>query len=591
MMRQCHHLVLTARCWLLVLFVAAAGATDGHASSLIYKNYIVRYDRGWDILCEPYVVQKNDWVLKIFRQKGEIAHRDFRDFTGIFERLNPHIKNIDLIRPGQRIDIPLRKLEQGSLSGQDSGVVTIPFVTLAKVTEVISTHSKSYLVQRGDTVSRLLAREYGRYGSKSYQEGVKLFKAANPGIKDLDRIYAGQKVVIPDPGIREQPWYSAMYDEQGNLKETMGRTRPSETEPAAVPLPMPAPASAPPRSAPPKSPITEAAAAVGAKLYNKGTYFLPSSGGDDFELDLSRHPLMELEKNQKMVFSSGDRIMALETRAFEERWPGIKPVTVDDQASVEQIIGAIFDSLEETETGEAAEVAFEDNGVRIAVRARWIRPEAEGRRLCITPITGPGQSTPDPIRRYLERNGVVLKEILPGGGSAPLKAGDGQRHAVKNILALAPVNQKDFVKTIAHTLGLTYSPDIAISFPYAGIQVQAYADLVAAPGGADVFVDFGALYGDALTAIKATGLTVLQITTEESYADIVRKLLAALGLVYEQNPTILAAQRPPDYNTQITVAGIAYMKSGDERLLLSGAALPAAVSDLFYARGYNLVVW
>lgn len=588
-MRQCHHLVLTARCWLLVLIVAAAGATAGHGSSLIYKNYIVRYDRGWDILCEPYVVQKNDWVLKIFRQKGEIAYHDFRDFMGIFERLNPHIKDIDLIRPGQRIDIPLRKLEQGSLSGQDSGVVTIPFVTLAKVTEVISTHSRSYQVQRGDTVSQLLAREFGGYGSKFYQEGIKLFKAANPGIKDLDRIYAGQKVVIPDPGIREQSWYPAMYDEQGNLKETMGNTRPPETD--AVPVSMPAPASAPPGSAPPESPIAEAAAAVGGKLYSKGTYFLPSSGGDDFELDLSRHPMMELEKNQKMVFSSSDRIMALETSAFKERWPNIKPVTVDDQASVEQIIGAIFDNLEETDEGEAAEVAFEDNGVRIAVRARWVRPEAEGRRLCITAITGPGQSTPDPIRRYLERNGVVLKEILPGGGSVPQKADDGQRHAITNILALAPVNQKDFVKTIARTLGLTYSPNIAISFPYAGIQVQAYADLVAAPGGADVFVDFGALYGDALAAIKATGLTVLQITTEESYADIVRKLLTALGLAYEQNPTILAAQRPPDYNTQITVAGIAYMKSDDERLLLSGAALPPAVSDLLYARGYNLVVW
>jgi hypothetical protein len=59
----------------LLLWVGSAGTADG--SSLIYKNYIVRYDRGWDILCEPYVVQPGDWVLKIFVRKGKIAHHDF----------------------------------------------------------------------------------------------------------------------------------------------------------------------------------------------------------------------------------------------------------------------------------------------------------------------------------------------------------------------------------------------------------------------------------------------------------------------------------------------------------------------------------
>ena len=53
-------------------------------SAFLYKSYTIRYDRGWDILCDPYVVQKNDWVLKLFKQKGEIAHQDFPEFLRIF---------------------------------------------------------------------------------------------------------------------------------------------------------------------------------------------------------------------------------------------------------------------------------------------------------------------------------------------------------------------------------------------------------------------------------------------------------------------------------------------------------------------------
>ena len=578
-------------CWLFAVVISCAAVIEAHGSSLIYKNYIIRYDRGWDIMCEPYVVQQNDWVLKIFRQKGEIAHRDFREFTGIFQRLNPHIRDIDLIRPGQRIDIPLRKLEPGALTGQDSGIVSIPFVTLAKVNEVITTHSERYQVRRGDTVSQLIARQFGRFGSISYREGVKLFQAANPQIKDINKIYAGQNIYLPDPSVREKSWYADMFDDQGNLKETLGQDRPLESASAPAPLPATVAVDATPQTEASKSNLEEAAAAVGGRLYNKGTYYLPNPDGGDFELDLSRHPMLEMEKADKMVFTSGRQIMDVETASFEQSWPDIKTVAVDDQDSVEQIIGAIFSNLDEANQNEATEVGFEDSGVRVSVRAKWVKPEAQGRHLCITPITAATQGTPDTIRRYLERNGIILKEILPGGGSAPVQDGAQQRHAVKNILALAPDNQKDFVKTIARTLGLTYSPNIAISFPYAGIQVQAYADLVSTPGGNDVFVDFGDLYGDALTAIAKTGLSVLQISAEETYDAIVRKLLSALGLHFEQNPTFFAADRPADYNTQITVAGVAFVKPDEERLLLSGAALPSAVSDLLYSRGINLVVW
>ncbi len=206
---------------------------------MLYKNYVVRYDRGWDILCDPYQVQQGDWVLKIFRQKGELAHNDFREFLGIFERLNPHVKDIDRIRPGQVVDIPLKKLAHGTLPGQSSGVVTIPFVMISGPKEMIEKHTRTYTVQQGDTVSTLIANRFGgRYGNTTYSQGLKLFKAANPHIKDLNRIYAGQKIYMPDPSIREQSWYSALFDEAGNLVEQMAESEKTEsTEPQPQPQP------------------------------------------------------------------------------------------------------------------------------------------------------------------------------------------------------------------------------------------------------------------------------------------------------------------------------------------------------------------
>jgi LysM repeat protein len=571
---------------ILVLAVPAAG------SSLVYKNYIVRYDRGWDILCEPYVVKKDDWVLKIFRQKGEIAHQDFRDFLGIFNRLNPHIKDPDMVRPGQRIDIPLRKLEHGSLTGQASGVVTIPFVTLTQVAEVIKTHSQSYAIQRGDTVSKLIAEKYGRFGSQAYEEGVKLFKAANPKVTDLNVIYAGQKVYLPDPSIREQSFYASMYDAQGNLRESIpskGAAPTAQASSGAMPAP---PIPRPPKeeeAAEPQSALVEAAATVDGKLQAKGTYYLPRPGEGDFELDLSRHPMLEFNDGTRLVFTASDRIMDMTQEQFQAVWPKIKIVSVDKQADTEQIIAAIFATLEGNQPA-TPEVAFEDQGVRVAVRAKWVRPETDGRHLCITPINGPEQQTPESIRRFLEQNGIVLREVLPGGASPPL-TNEPQRHAVKNILALTPTGQKDFVQILARALGFVYTPNTSITFPYAGIQVQAYANLLSAGNGHETLVDFGELYGDAMTAIAQTGLNIVQITAEDGYGGISQKLLAALGLRFESEPAFLAAPRPAEFNTAVTVPGLLYAKSTGKQVLLTGAALPSPVTDMLSSKGIDVVVW
>ena len=581
--------------WMWLILMAALAmihTTDAFGSSLVYKNFVVRYDRGWDILCEPYVVKKNDWVLKIFRQKGEIAHKDFRDFLGIFKRLNPHIKDTDLIRPGQGIDIPLRKIEHGSMPGQELGVVTIPFVSLTDVTKVVKQHSHRYTVKKGDTISKLLASKYGAYGTKSYREGIKLFKAANPQVTDLNKIYARQKLYLPDPGIREKSWYTAMYDDKGNLRQKMDQNQVPETgeeKPTAIPKPLPPKPSRKP-AAPPKGKLAEAAEFVGGRLQAKGTYYLPREGEPDFELDLSKHPTLEFGKGPKLIFTPDNTIMEMDKDAFQSNWPEMKPLSVEKNATTEQYISAIFEALEEQ--GEPTEeLIFENQGVRVAVRAKWVRAGDQGQQLCITPIADPGQQTPESIRRYIEQNGIVIKEILPGGATIEAGPGNQSRHAIKNILAIPQTSQREFVVTMAKTLGFSYVPNTSITFPYAGIQVQAFANLLSTKSGQEALVDFGDLYGDAVTAIGQSGLKVVQITPEESYDSIVQKLFSALSIDFEQHPTLLAAQRSAEYNIAITISGLLYANDENQRILLTGADLHSAVTDMLSDQGIDVVVW
>lgn len=607
-------------CWKrLVRKVVALGivlvVAPAWGSGTTYKNYIVRTDRGWDIMCEPYVVQEGDWVYKLFRQKGEIAHADFQEFLGIFGRLNPHVHNLDLLRPGQTIDIPLQKLERGTLPGQDSGMVTIPVVTLSRLDELAAHTFQSYEVQKGDTVSRLIAARFGRYGSIAYNDGIARFEAANAQVDDLDRIFIGQKVMLPKPAVHRQAWSESAQALAGQQSE-----RPSVEQRTAETVQLPKQAARP--SSPPvggaaakahapsdaemiagrdfrgENVLAEAAAIVGAVLRDKGTYNVPRTGAPDFEIDLSLHALMEMDDGARLVFTQGDTVMGTDPAALRVFWPDAAVVDYLPTATVQEVVDAIFAALDKKEGApESApaggQVAFEGRGVQAVVRAKWVRPQTDQKKICITPIETPPEQTPAALVDYLRQHGIVLREILPGQAVAAVQAVEPQegRHAIRNVLHLAPVDHKDLVKKLASALGLSYSPHVAIEFFYAEIQIQAYVDLIKAPNGSELLLDFGDLHGETVDAIRKSGPQVVQVDAAASSTTVVRTILSELGLNFEEDPHFLGAARSARYNSEFTISGFLYKQEPDRKILLTEAQLPQAITELVTADGTQIIEW
>ena len=66
-MKQRIHL---AAIFLFILLLIGTTISPPAGAALWDKRYVVKNDQGKDILCDPYTVEKNDWIVKIFRQKG-----------------------------------------------------------------------------------------------------------------------------------------------------------------------------------------------------------------------------------------------------------------------------------------------------------------------------------------------------------------------------------------------------------------------------------------------------------------------------------------------------------------------------------------
>ena len=578
--------------WSVLMLLMVFANADTY-SAMLLKDYVVRYDRGWDILCDPYQVQRGDWVLKIFRQKGEIAHEDFREFLGIFARLNPHVKDIDRIRPGQIVDIPLKKLAQGNFPGQSTGVVTIPFVMISNPREMLEKHTQSYTIKQGDTVSQLIAKRFGgRYGNLTYNQGVKLFQAMNPHVKDVNQIYAGQKIYMPDPSIREQSWYADLFDAEGDLVD---RQAPAQLASASSPRPsVPAKPERTSVTSPVerRGPTAEAAAAMGARLLNKGTYFLPMKEGEDFELDLSRFPMIDLQNGSKVILTTEDRVMNVDLPLIQANWKNVKVAKVPENASAEEILEAVLGSISNGEPTSTNRLAFDDGAASVSVTAKWIQsgPSADGsvpQHICITPITDPAQRTHDTIVRYLNQNDILIREVLTG--ASEMAPTDLSMLGTTDVLHIDGSNQRALVESFARSMGFYYSPNTSISFPYAGIQVQALSNLLSFGKGKEILVDFGDLYGDAIKAIKNTGLKIIQINAEAGPLDILQRLMENAGLSYTRSPVFYGADRPAEFNTAIAINGLLIPTGSGKNRLFFAMHIPELIEPFIHGQGIELV--
>ncbi len=573
---------------LLLMTVLLSALPARVQGSFLYKNYIIKEDMGWDILCAPYIVQRNDWVLKIFKLRGEIAQQDFPYFVRIFKRINPHIKNIDRIRPGQQILIPLKRLRVSPAQENASGIVTIPFVDLSRNPGRKSPPANTYKVERGDTVSKLIAGQFGRFGSKSYKEAIALFTHLNPHIYDLDLIFIDQTIFLPRSLAQVRDMASIQNIAKMNppphpkrassKKQSAARRGPKRPTKPMIP------------------PLAEAAAIMDATLLDQGKYYFPRTGKDDLAIDLAHNPVLEMSDGRRVMLSGKQALSAQDLSTVKSKWKTFNQVNVPAGAPVEKILNTVLSAV--NKPGTTPSLSFSAGGAQITIRAKWIIKGAMTdlnpvRNICISFIEHPDQRTPTGIIRFLEHYGVRLKEVFrgaePATDSNPVRAIPVPRlNPVKTVLASG---RRSFVNDLLAAMEYAYTQNVTITFPYAGTEIKALSNLITTPEGRPVFVDYGDLFGDAFLTIQKTGFNIIQINHTDTPRRITEKLAGALGPEWFRNPSFLAADRPAEFNTEFVIRGYLTEKQPDAtRMILTFTTIDRALVNMLNERNIRIIV-
>ena len=282
-----------------------------------YKRYHIFKYKNEYVLCEPYIVNKDDWLYKIFRKKGEISERDFPYFLLILKEINPQISNIDVIMPGNHILIPLKKVEKEDYDQTTSGTVDLPVIEFSAVSgdADLTPFIQQYKIKKGDTVSALMDKEFLNKDGSISKEGVKAFRLANPNVRNINLIYEGRNIYLPDPSIKSQSWFQPFISKKKKIDEPLtGKEKETLKKITTHEL----------------AQLKKYASLIGGTVLNQGKMYFPDDSGRNRIIDLSAMPVIEKEDGTKMLIVSGDNVNRALLDNVKAYWKDLKVQLMTD---------------------------------------------------------------------------------------------------------------------------------------------------------------------------------------------------------------------------------------------------------------------
>jgi LysM repeat protein len=556
--------------WLTISFLIVLSCTWCYPARAAtpYKTYVIKRYKHWDILCDIYRVKKGDHIWELLRRRGCLAERDLANFTAILKRLNPHIKNVDRIYPRQEILIPLKKMKpQQGASATEDRQLTIPFLP-----DILYS---AYTVRPGDYLVKIAAEHHGLEVDQLPQGYLRTLKDANPGIKNLNRIYPGQKIRIPEIA-------------SGRPAEIIQSAPPSaEMSPVT-------PSSERPKHASPWSAISVGVKPLGGKLIESGHYFFPAKDKGEVKLDLSAFPVIELQGGRRLLLDTEGLSEEIENvlRAF---WKPLTIVRKEPEESRRSLLDRVFRTIHGGDIRLTVDIAMSDIGIHVTLRGDWILVQKGDEHNppgyhCITLITDPDERTSAALRDYLAEKNIQISDVLPEGVDEDTSPESQERDALKPaVLTIDTSNQEIFLVELVKAIGYSYNWNTPLSFQHSGSHVQIVTDLIHGEDGLDVVVDFGELSGDKKSAVEAAGVKVLSVRPEDPVPSIARNFFKTAGFAWTEDPIFFGANRNVFKTTSLTIPGFLATQEAQRKVLLTSAPLPPKVCDFLRERKISVV--
>jgi hypothetical protein len=505
-----------------------------------------------------HVVKQGEWIADILRSQ----FKDEQVPYALIHRLNPGIRNLNRIYPGQRIVLPVPGSSEPSESISDIGREN-------------SSPPVIYRILEGDSISRIILSEMNMNPAEALP-AYRLIRKLNSEIPDLNRLPAGQTLRLPPAPARSAVPPAAPL-------ETAARpTEKSDAETAAIADSL-------------LGIIRPVIGRMRGAVVVTGSYFIPLQETTQIAIDCAQIPVVELDDGTTVLLDYGNRLSENLKELIRQSWKNYAFMTAEELRDGLVGIQGIVRHSRNYRMVQVDKPLTLTAKPEILVFPDWLitgKETAGGTsyRQGLFLLDRGERPLPAEARAFIEKSGVTVTEIAEERVVFFVETPPALRPAMVDLRGMKGIALAEKLLT---TLGETpiRNADVVV-FDQArnGFNLSVTADLLIRKGEKQFILHTKRLPDQFLNILKEAGKEVIPIGENDQGRSLIEGVLKGLGIPV---PFGYFSFRIPEESKRPRLSGsfstLQVMNEGEPIYLIDFDMPPAVLPFLNGRRGGRVV--
>jgi hypothetical protein len=567
---------------------AQAQEQSGTAEINLRKSIGVREFQGRQISGEERQIGRGDSLWRILIEEKGVPERRFRSYLAVIHGLNPQLKNLDTLRVGDKIFLPLRLDDIDKAPARAEAAPASP-ATLA------SGRTVNYQVKAGDHLYRILRDRFKLTDERRIAQYLSLVKDLNPERKTWNSLAEGEVIRLPADG----PYETAKTERR--RVESAGaapQAQASGPPPQAKSIPLTPSGERQTMNAIARENVDvllNVARAIGNEAERSGEEVINLPEGA-VRLDRSVFPVIyNPVLRQRVVIDPDGKIpVSLKSKLNDPR-VGTPVVSVAGDVNVAEAVRQLLAGVGYQSLPNDKPVVIQDAGIAVEARGNWIflAPAVNNRtqEVLVVNLTERANEIPDYLTSALAKQGLYLREIvIPSGKDTSMLPSGQSRLKSSGPPKELPKDRREFIDALLLSFHVPFT--VAETIPVdlgTGLRVDTLIDRVFEIEGkrtAIVFRRIDSMIRKAL--LERHGTTAVEIEVNAlSSREIIGRLLEMFGerTVYGEHRFAGADGAAKD---RVTLKAWGFHLPA-RSMFLTDRQIPSSLHRFFFEKGLDIV--
>jgi len=533
---------------------------------------------------EERQIGRGDSLWRILVEEKGIPGQKFRSYLVLIRGLNPKVNNLDVLRIGDKLFVPLQ------LESVDDLHAAQPASSVRSGTPI------EYRVNPGEHLYQILREQLKVTEERKLAQYYALVRDLNPERKNWDTLLGGEIIRLPAEGA-EQTQVAESGGKPASTAESFSATRSSpkaEEKKSASVYDLQRSLLSPAKDNLPL--FSRVAAAIGIEMRQSGEEVVNLADGT-VRFARSFYPVAyDSAFNQRVVIDLNSKISASLTAKLSEPTVATPVLSFGNGATIRDAVGQLFAGLGYQALPADQSIVIQEEGVSFEAKGDWIvlAPEINNKtqQMYVINLTEKANSTPTYLKSELAKKGLHLREVAlkPDELTDPRNAESNQSVMAGGQTKRWPRDKQELVDDLLLLYGVTFG--VAEKLPVElgnGLKMDVGVDRFFELGGQRTALFFGGGSPEVrkLLQEKQGIMPVVLDLASMSTRDIITRMLNLLGdpTVYREHRFSAAGDALPD---RITIRAWGFQPA-KKTIFITDRQIPPTLQRFFFEKGLDIV--